>query len=153
MRKEKTRFFGLWLAHACAKTLGSNLSNRENRTVSDEVSTPNSLLLIRERFLICWEFLGGPGWSGHTVKRASFGHTLVSTTTSLPRKAHWRGAVSATVMIKEYSKFLLDLLFRWWRFALRRVCDSAAEIPYWWLKICAESSQKRWLVVWVVTLF
>ena len=114
-------------------------------------------LLIRERFLICCnkKFLGGPGLSGHTVKRASFGHTLVSTTTSSPHKAYWRGDVSATVMIKEYSysMFLLDLLIRWCRFALRKVCVSAAEIPYWWRKICAESGLKRWLVVGVVTLF
>ena len=34
-----------------------------------------------------------------------------------------------------------------------RVRDSAAEIPYWWRKICPESGQKSWLVDGVVTLF
>ena len=48
--------------------------------------------------------------------------------------------------------FLLTL--RWWgRFTWRNVCDSATEIPYWWRKICPESSQKHWLVDGVVTLF
>ena len=39
------------------------------------------------------------------------------------------------------------------RFARRKVCDSAAEIPFWWRKICPESGQKPWLVYGVVTLF
>ena len=28
------------------------------------------------------------------------------------------------------------------RFARRNLCDSTTEIPYWWRKICPESSQK-----------
>ena len=40
------------------------------------------------------------------------------------------------------------------RFVKRRnVWDSATEIPYWWHKICPESSHKRWLDVGVVVLF
>ena len=48
--------------------------------------------------------------------------------------------------------FLLALC-DWGRFARRNVCDSAAEIPYWWRKICPESGQKHWLVDGVVSLF
>ena len=35
----------------------------------------------------------------------------------------------------------------------RNVCDSATEIPYWWCKICLESSHKCWLDDEVVALF
>ena len=48
--------------------------------------------------------------------------------------------------------FLLALR-QWGCFARRNICDSATKIPYWWRKICPESSQKSWLVDGVVTLF
>ena len=69
--RKKTRFFGLWLAHArskpfeMAKNLGSKPTNRN--IGPDEVHTPSSLL--KEWFLIGWKFLGGLGWSRHSVIR------------------------------------------------------------------------------------
>ena len=49
-----------------AKNLGSKVTNQKNRTISDEVRTPN--FLLKERSLIGWKFLGEPGWSRlHTV--------------------------------------------------------------------------------------
>ena len=44
-----------------AKNLGSKVTNQKNRTISDEVRTPN--FLLKERSLIGWKFLGDPGWS------------------------------------------------------------------------------------------
>ena len=60
--------------------------------------------------------------------------------------------VTETCVSLRKHPFLLALR-RWGHFARRNVCDSAAEIPYWWRKICPESGQKRWLVDGVVTLF
>ena len=49
-----------------AKNLGSKVTNQKNRTISGEVRTPN--FLLKERSLIGWKFLRGPGWSRlHTV--------------------------------------------------------------------------------------
>ena len=45
------------------------------------------------------------------------------------------------------------LIPTWGHSARRNVCDSETEIPYWWCKICPESSHKRWLHDRVVTLF
>ena len=62
-------------------------------------------------------------------------------------KRPWKTASSL-----QKHPFLL-VLRCWGCFARKNGCNSVIEIPYWWCKICLESSQKPWLVDRVSTLF
>ena len=72
---------------------------------------------------------------------------------SCGRRASWRTESSVILVCERYGRRFSSLIAAERRFARRNVCDSATEIPYWWLKSCPDSGQKRWLVDGAVTLF
>ena len=105
-------------------------------------------------------------------KRSNFYCALVLTAVFKPKQASltsisfqvalnfwcyfpYKGATKLVhVYVTSLQKHPFLLALRCWgRFARRKICNSAAEIPYWWCKICPESGQKCRLVDGVVTLF